>query len=174
MKQFAEDNIRYLQQAHDLLSALPDDAFATPAPVRLGSSIGAHLRHCLDHYDSFLNGLASNAIDYDARQRNPDLETCRTTALAKLDATIAALESASSQADRSLRVKMDCGGEPHAAGAWTQSSARRELQFLISHTVHHYAIIKMILTAGGREATPEFGIAPSTLRYHQGATPCAH
>jgi hypothetical protein len=69
---------------------------------------------------------------------------------------------------------MDCGSEPDAADAWTASSASRELQFLISHTVHHYAIIRMILTVGGREVTPEFGISPSTLRYHQDATPCAH
>jgi hypothetical protein len=41
----------------------------------------------------------------------------------------------------------------------------RELQYLLSHTIHHYAIIGSILRAQGVEPGPDFGVAPSTLRH---------
>ncbi len=47
----------------------------------------------------------------------------------------------------------------------SSSSLRRELHFLLSHTVHHYALIAMILARHGVEVEPDFGVAPSTLRH---------
>lgn len=170
----AVDNIRYLEQAVHLLQSISDEGYAQPAPMKLGSSVGAHLRHCLDHYDNFLVGIAAGRIDYDARRRELQLEQSRAAAIAKLGQLIAGLKSVAGQSDAKLTVKMDCGDNEAEATWWTDSSVRRELQFLISHTVHHYAIIKMVLTASGVSVGPDFGIAPSTLRYHQGATACAH
>jgi hypothetical protein len=57
---------------------------------------------------------------------------------------------------------------------WTHSSARRELQFLLSHTVHHYALIAMICRQYGVGVEEDFGVAPSTLKYRrQMAQACA-
>jgi hypothetical protein len=63
---------------------------------------------------------------------------------------------------RPLRVRGD--GPPEEDG-WSQSTVGRELQYLLSHTIHHYAIIGSILRAQGREPGPDFGVAPSTLRH---------
>ena len=41
----------------------------------------------------------------------------------------------------------------------------RELQVLSSHTVHHFALIAVTLRMHGVEMDPDFGMAPSTLRY---------
>jgi hypothetical protein len=38
----------------------------------------------------------------------------------------------------------------------------RELGMLLSHTVHHYALIAMLLRARGIEPPADFGVAPST------------
>lgn len=170
----ATDNIRYLEQALRLLQGIPDAVYAQPAPMKLGSSVGAHLRHCIDHYDNFLAGIAVGRIDYDARRREVQLEQSRAAGMAKLEQLIAGLGAVAGRPDARLSVKMDCGDNEDEATWWTDSSIRRELQFLISHTVHHYAIIKMVLIAGGVTVGPDFGIAPSTLRYHQGASACAH
>jgi len=174
IRTLADDNLRYLEQAGHLLEALPDEAYAAPAPNHLGSSVGAHLRHCLDHYDCFLAGLEAGRIDYDARRRDLRLEQERMAGIEKLNQLIAGLRAVMDRADTRVVVKMDCGDNEDEAAWWTDSSLRRELQFLISHTVHHYAIIKMVLTVRGLSVGPDFGIAPSTLRYHQGATACAH
>ena len=46
-----------------------------------------------------------------------------------------------------------------------ESSISRELQVLSSHTIHHFALIAMTLRLHGIEMDPDFGMAPSTLRY---------
>ena len=174
IKILADDNSRYIDQAVELLETLTDGQFADPAPLGLGSSVGAHLRHCIDHYDNFLAGIPSGNVDYDERQRQAELETNRQKAIAKLKSIVVGLQAISSLEDKPVKVKMDCGNNEAEQSWWTESSVRRELQFLISHTVHHYAIIKMVLIASNCSVSEDFGIAPSTLRYHQGATACAH
>jgi hypothetical protein len=174
IKTLAEDNVRYLHQALILLESIPDENYSRPAPLNMGSSIGAHLRHCIDHYDNFMAGIAAGRIDYDARRREQLVETSRTVGMDKLKSLIAGLHGVSVMEDKKVSVKMDCGGEQAENLWWTDSSIRRELQFMISHTVHHFAIIKMTLAASGITVGADFGIAPSTLRYHQGASACAH
>ena len=46
-----------------------------------------------------------------------------------------------------------------------KKSVSRELQVLSSHTIHHFALIAMTLRLHGIEMDPDFGMAPSTLRY---------
>ena len=45
------------------------------------------------------------------------------------------------------------------------SSLGRELQFLLGHTVHHNAIVAMILDRHGIELPQGFGVAASTQRH---------
>jgi hypothetical protein len=66
---------------------------------------------------------------------------------------------------RALNVLVDCGESRERV--LSASTALRELQFLVSHTVHHYAVIALILRARGLEPGPDFGVAPSTLKYEQ-------
>jgi hypothetical protein len=68
--------------------------------------------------------------------------------------------------DRPLLVQMDTGA-PDATPDWRCSSLGRELQFLSSHTTHHYALIKLLLDDTGVGLGPEFGVAPSTLAWQR-------
>jgi uncharacterized damage-inducible protein DinB len=165
----AADNIQFLEQALALVGRLPDGVYARSDPALFRSGVGPHLRHCLDHYTNFLAGLPSGRVDYDARARDPRLEREREAALARMRDLVAALRDLqTSDGERRLLVKMDCG----EADGWAESTVRRELQFLISHTVHHYALIALILRLQGIETGPGFGVAPSTLRYQASGT-CA-
>jgi hypothetical protein len=38
---------------------------------------------------------------------------------------------------------------------------------LLRHTVHHYAIVRLLLAERGVECDPDLGVAPSTLAYRQ-------
>ena len=50
-------------------------------------------------------------------------------------------------------------------GVLRTSSVARELDFLQSHTIHHYAIIAMLCRLQNVVVEQGFGVAPSTLRY---------
>ena len=171
----AENNIGYLQQSVALLERIDDATYTRGNPATFSSGFGPHLRHCLDHYERFLDGLPTHRIDYDARDRDPRTETDRLIALERIRAIIAGLRRiAPSQRDTPVEIKMDCGDETKTESWWTRSTVSRELQFLVSHTVHHYALIAFILRTHGIDTGSEFGVAPSTLRYQKSlATPCA-
>jgi hypothetical protein len=52
--------------------------------------------------------------------------------------------------------------EPAGPMILTRSTVSRELVFVISHTIHHNAIIGQVLTAQGITLEPRYGMAPST------------
>ncbi|MFK7885330.1 MAG: hypothetical protein AB8G16_00565 [Gammaproteobacteria bacterium] len=159
----ANDCIAYLQQGLDAICELDDAQYITTLPPVFISGVGAHVRHILDHFHCFLTGLKDNRIDYDLRQRDPHIERERLVAIDAMKSTMSSLlEIEASVHERPLLIKMDsgCAGEQ-----WAESSLTRELQFLVSHTIHHYALMAAILAHAGFEVTRGFGISPSTLRH---------
>lgn len=163
---FAHDNVVYLLQALDLLAELDDDDYVRCLTPMFENPIGAHLRHVVDHYSCFLDGLANGRIDYDNRSRDPAIETDRALAAEAIRAIIQQLESITDvNSNRDLQVRIDCGGGPQEAEIWSQTSIERELQFLVSHTVHHYALVAVMLRLEDRSPAADFGVSPSTLQY---------
>jgi uncharacterized damage-inducible protein DinB len=162
--ELVDQNQLLLRQARELLEGLADEEYSSPAGGRAG--IGPHLRHCIDFYTCFLRDWAGARVDYDRRERNPRIEADRHTALAEIARLSEALE-AISDADpgRALAVRVDVSPREARDEAWHPTSIGRELRFLVSHTVHHYALIAQILRGRGVEPGREFGVAPSTLAY---------
>lgn len=153
-----------IRQAITLLEGLPAELFTKVEPPVFEGSIGAHLRHNIDHYHSFCRGLDDGRIDYDLRRRDARLERDLALSTAILEGVVTDLSRLSdADLDRPLRVKMDCGDQSE----WTDSSVKRELQFLLSHTVHHYALIALICRMQGHQPPADFGVAPSTLKFRQ-------
>lgn len=167
------DNVRLLEQGIALLEGLEDDLYAKPEPLVSLSGIGSHVRHCVDYYACFLAGLDERRVDFDRRQRDPRIETDRTHALERLRALTTDLARARTSDATELRIKMDSGLDDEANAPWSVSSIERELHFLMSHTVHHYALIAVILRANGLEPPDDFGVAPSTLRHWEEKKACA-
>lgn len=163
MDTLIEDNLGCLEQGIRLLQNLSRDLYARPCATCFNSSIGGHVRHNTDHYEQFLAGLPEGRIDYDARSRNREVETDPEVAGALLERLRDALAAVPAESlDAEVEVRMDGGG----CSEWTRSSLRRELQFLISHTIHHYALIVAIAGAHGFTEFPAgFGVAPSTLKH---------
>jgi len=174
------DNIHFLEQGIELLGSI-DGATYVRKDASFGSGIGAHLRHCIDHYESFLGDYQSDCIDYDHRKRDPRIEEDVDFASARLRSIIDRLTEIGPQdVARRISTKMDCGTpDPEPAAP---SSVKRELQFLVSHTLHHYALIALQLKQQDRDVQPGFGMAPSTVRHRaesassvvqEASAPCA-
>jgi len=165
MEHLIRSNIHFLGQAERLLSSFGDAEFCCEVEAFYGSTLGQHLRHCLDHYRSFLDGLALAKVDYDHRTRAEILECSTEAALAEVLRVKTELEALQEgEQPVGLLVKMDCGG---ADQEWQPSTIGRELQFLVSHTVHHFAMIGGMCKCLGLGLEEGFGVAPSTLRHRE-------
>lgn len=161
-----DETITFLQQGADLLNRVPEKVYRNNNHPYFSSGAGRHIRHILDHYRCFLNGYGSE-IDYDARERNPRSENERDFGIQQIQAVIAQLRSLPRD-DGFLSQPVRIRGNEGFETAWSDSTIRREMQFLLSHTVHHYALLAMILTMQGERPPAQFGVAPSTLVYQRG------
>ncbi len=160
MKTKINDSVEALRQGEMLLQQLSDSAFNRPVDVVFGSTIGMHFRHNLDHYSCFLQGLDSGCIDYAARQRDIRLEQDRSYAVAETSRIRSEIKKLLWRSNGMyLSIARD-DGKGLAA-----TSIVRELEFLLSHTVHHYAIVAIICRLQGIKLDEDFGVAPSTLRH---------
>ncbi len=156
-----DDNIETLKQGIELIARLDDQLYRQPNRELSLSGVGAHFRHCIDFYHRFLTGIESGRINYDLRERDERIEQNRLFAIARLNAIIKDLSRVSViEDDRVFETLL----EGSSNSDWSVSSLKRELQFLLSHTIHHYALIALVLRSQGFEPDAEFGVAPSTLR----------
>ncbi|MEO8637111.1 MAG: DinB family protein [Gemmatimonadales bacterium] len=169
-----EGNLIVLEQAVEALRVLDDATYATGGAAPGVSPIGVHFRHVFDHYQAFLAGLDAGEIDYDARARQGPLETDRALALATVLGFLTDVERLpASLGPRQIRVTMRSVAGHGEVPDWSESTVKRELQFLVSHTVHHYALIKELLRRAEVEVGDSFGVAPSTLAALRRDAACA-
>ena len=159
-----ETNVRWLRQALRLLERLDDAWYDTTSTGLAPHRAGAHLRHLVEFYQSFLEGLESSHIDYGVRLYDGAIECSRDTVSTAIRRIIVSLQNHRElQGERIVWVRME---DPESGVRdFVESSISRELQVLSSHTVHHFALIAMTLRMHGVEMDPDFGMSPSTLRY---------
>ena len=142
----------------------PETYRTVPEPFRTGS-IGVHLRHCLDTCRALLEGLSAGRIDYCHRQRDPQVEELPSRFLAvcaELRDALAALGELDPARELVVLPEPVVQGERPAA---LTSNLARELEYLRSHTLHHLAMVGVLLRGLGIDPGRELGVAPSTLAY---------
>ncbi len=161
------DNIAGLRRLRDVVAQMTAEQY-TASVSPCDSGIGAHVRHVLDHYDALWIGLERGHINYDERQRDPRTEQDIDYALQRIDDQIDRLGKLQTvDPALALTVCMDCGSTQSTEVA-APTSLQRELQFLVSHTVHHDALIAAAAAQLSLTTTADFGVAPSTLRHASG------
>ncbi|MEE8062365.1 MAG: hypothetical protein V3T16_11060 [Gemmatimonadales bacterium] len=172
--EYLVDNIGLLHNGIEAIATMGSDLYAGRAGTPGVSPIGGHFRHVFDHYHAFLDGLPAGQVNYDARERDVRVEQDASRAtgvaedLARSIGTIAA-----DDLNSPIRVSANQLVEGKSVTDWTGSTVQRELMYLLSHTVHHYAIISLLALQSGVKLDAEFGVAPSTLAYRRQRTACA-
>ena len=162
---------RLLAELNDELSAaiaviegLADEVFTEPHGRN--GSIGAHFRHNIELIKALFDGLDTGRINYAARSRDRTIETDRSAAVKALEGLIdggrgfALLDVA-----KPLAVASESVPGPDLA-----SSFGRELEFAISHTVHHHALIAERIRGMLVGIDPMFGVAAATRRFWETET----
>jgi uncharacterized damage-inducible protein DinB len=152
-----------LEELLRLLLILPAEAYCA-RPSRVSGSIGEHVRHLLDHVSSLVSATPQAVLSYDHRTRGTAVEAQPGAAICELMRLDAALER---WGDRSLEdpvaVTAAVSMDGRSATGW--STVARELAFVMNHTIHHQAIIALLLERLDAELPAErFGYAPSTPR----------
>jgi hypothetical protein len=127
--------------------------------------IGAHLRHVIEHYEALLLPNEPGVVDYDQRPRDRELQTNAGVAMRRLRALLRRLNDCT---DADIDVPVQVRGRGGLAGDFgfaVGSSVARELVFVASHAIHHYALLKPHCMQHRIPVCAEFGRAPSTLAH---------
>jgi uncharacterized damage-inducible protein DinB len=161
-----EENIGVLRQGVALIEQITDAVYANAMPPLMESGVGGHIRHCIDFYKRFLSSFQTGRVNYVLRQRNPLVETNRHLAITEIEALIESLSRLSADdLQRDVQVIAEDVTVSLDAAVSSRSSVGRELQALLGHTIHHYAMVALALRLQGVAPSSEFGVAPSTLVY---------
>jgi len=160
-KNLLQTNIDALAEGAELLALLEPEQYTQGYKPAFHSTIGAHFRHVLEHYRCFISQLDSREFCYDSRERDQLLE--RDFAYAKQ--TILDLSTGLRDLE-AIDLDQECQLLDQQAIGQVNSTLFRELLFLQSHTMHHYAIIGAMTRSFGAQPADDFGVAIAT-REHQ-------
>ena len=156
-----ETNVLALEEGAQLLKVLKGNQYTEGYKPAFHSTVGAHFRHVLEHYRCFLRQRECLQFCYDKRERDQQLETDVEYAKNTIDELIVGLQKLDNDVFEEKYTVVD-----EQSQCPVETSLHRELLFLQSHTVHHYAIIGAMTRAFGNQPDEEFGIAIAT-RTHQ-------
>jgi uncharacterized damage-inducible protein DinB len=147
-----------------ILDALPAQLYATAAPGR--APIGAHLRHAVEHFTCLLRGLDEGLADYDARERDEQMERDPErfrAALAEVRRLLASIRPETLK--KHITVCQTAAID--AAPSRMHSTVERELVFVSSHTIHHLAVVVSLCREQGIDLSDDLAIAFSTAAHRQ-------
>ncbi len=128
------------------------------------ASIGHHARHMIEFYICLFEGLKTGRVNYDNRQRDPQIESLPEFAVNKIHEIIQNIESVQGDPQIILEINYDLLNDENNL---INSNFSRELAYNIEHAIHHMAIIKTMLADFFQyiQLPENFGIAVSTIRF---------
>jgi hypothetical protein len=155
------------EAVHDRCGAA---AFADACPT-VGASVGAHLRHSLEHVQccaTAVDGLRSGArtpiLNYDGRERDAELERDPAYLAARSRELLNGIvhgDGVDLDAEVLAVFALDASGDD----ALLPSTLRRELAFAAHHATHHFFVAGLVAKSHLGLALPDdVGRAPATLR----------
>lgn len=157
--------IEVIRQLTDLLKQLSPYEYTKSLCVLNGSSIGQHTRHVVEFYQCLLAGKSDGIVDYDGRERNLLLENdlnFTIEALEKIENSVVSIKNPSETILLSVNY---CTYNQY----FIKTNFLREMVYLVEHSIHHYALIRIGLQQNFSNITipKNFGIAFSTIRHHE-------
>ena len=158
-----------LLQLTQLVNQISEQDFTKPVDTLGNSTIGQHLRHTLEFFICLEQGFEKGIINYDKRAHDKLIESDKFIALSVLNTIKGFINSQPTDKPLKLEAGYDLDKEEFVT---IETNFLRELVYNIEHAVHHMAIIKIGIreVASYVKLSPDFGIAASTIRYHETAT----
>ena len=155
--------VRSIEQCGQLLRLISTESYVDSSKGT--SSVGAHIRHILDRFHCFLAGMPAGSIDYDARKRDKSIENNLDVAAFALVSVSRRIESMVALDDLETAITVRESVHHQGPAVTMPSTVGRELMGLVTHSIHHLAIIALIVKSYGYEMDSDFGKAASTILY---------
>ncbi len=127
--------------------------------------LGPHLRHIIEHYEALIMPRCTGVADYDDRARDKEVE--RNSAVAR-NRLLSIRKHLATWLMSGTDTPIDVHGVGGATGEFifsVKSTVGRELVFVASHAVHHFALLKVYCKEHGISTDANFGQAPSTVAH---------
>ena len=142
---------------------LTDEQYVHQCQTLTGATIGKHVRHVIELFQSLQNGYEHGIVNYDSRKRDIRIENEKQLALSLLNEIRADLNK--KDKDLSLETSYD---EDSGEVVFIKTNYNREIVYNLEHAIHHMALIRIGINEVSTVELPEnFGVAPSTIRYRQ-------
>lgn len=158
--------VEVVDQAISLLDDISLGDYKEVLAPHFTSSIGAHIRHIIDHFLALKEASCSSCINYNNRNRHSDIEHSPAAAIAALKSIIEWLNQTGNNQLLNKRVSVLTEIDISDTKSTTcESTFERELVFVASHAIHHYALIRIIRKMQGKNSPEFFGFAPATITH---------
>jgi hypothetical protein len=163
MQTYCKEN---LNEIKNVLLQLTNEQYTFQSATIFGATIGQHVRHILEFYQSIFIGLESKIINYDNRERNFLIETDSRIAIQVIDEICSKLKE--SKSDRQIILEGNFCKE-EGKQIKIETSFLRELAYCLEHSIHHQALIKVGLLEVNclNYIDDTFGLAPATIRHRK-------
>ena len=160
------DTLSQIQDVLTILHALPNSARSS---IYIENDIGVHVRHVMDHLQAFLTGLGSSEVDYNTRNRSAACETDLDIANMQLETIVEQVKKLNKEPrlmkmDLMIVSEIDCFSTHSET---VHSNFAREVLYLINHTIHHAAYIRLLLRNRDIALPDHIGIAPCTATFQR-------
>lgn len=159
--------VNTLDQLAGVIRKIPEADYVCPCRHLGDESIGRHVRHIIDMFLCLENGYPERVVCYEHRARDPRPEQSASFAVDVINGIISHIH----RPDTALVIMgAYTGGSDEQVRIPTNH--QRELLFLLEHTIHHMALIRIGCMDIGFQTLPEsFGVAPATLQHRRRCAP---
>lgn len=161
-------NIQKLEEIIYLLEQVPDQLYTQQKEILNGATIGQHFRHIIEFYTCLEKGNEVGFVSYDKRERDMNIENNLAFTIKTIEDLISFLSNLTADKIMLLQANYETPSSKGKEGnCLINTSLYRELAYALDHTVHHLAIINIALIEDREiiDLPPNFGVAPSTVRY---------
>ncbi|TCL64577.1 DinB family protein [Mariniflexile fucanivorans] len=163
MQNYCKEN---LNEIKTVLLQLTNEQYTFQSTTLFGATIGQHVRHIIEFYQSVFSGFEAKTINYDNRVRNLSIETDTKIAIQVIDEICAKLKTENNDIQMILEGNF-CAEEGKQIKI--ETSFLRELAYCLEHSIHHQALIKVGLLEVKclNFIDDTFGLAPATIRHRK-------
>ncbi|NHN24907.1 DinB family protein [Flavobacterium jejuense] len=141
-----------------LLNQLDSKKYTFCNPELSNATIGEHIRHIIELYQSLIEHYDSGIINYDKRKRNIVIQTSINEAILAIESILAKIDLPNKE------LQLEDGVQK--TNFTIQTNYFRELLYNLEHSIHHQALIKVAVLKYQDICLPEnFGIAKSTIEF---------